>query len=178
MNEPTKFICVMDWERRWMGGNCLNVEERRAWNISKSNYFVLQTAKCRSWSWTKWGQTFISILTCMVWITECVSLSGQLYCLPFGWNILETNRTVGGLFGYSSENSIRSLNVPAERQKESGGGGGEQSERQRGERVCEGCTQVILWGEYRCEGRIEGVRESERNNYVTKNTAGSTRRRS
>lgn len=34
--------------------------------------------------------------------------------LPLGWNILDTNRTVGGLLGYSSENSIRSLNVPAE----------------------------------------------------------------
>lgn len=32
--------------------------------------------------------------------------------LPFGWNILETNRTVGGLFGYSSVNSIVSLKVP------------------------------------------------------------------
>ena len=32
--------------------------------------------------------------------------------LPFGWNILETNLTVGGLFGYSSVNSIVSLKVP------------------------------------------------------------------
>lgn len=31
----------------------------------------------------------------------------------FGWNILETKRTVGGLFGYSSVNSIVSLNVPS-----------------------------------------------------------------
>lgn len=30
-----------------------------------------------------------------------------------GWNILDTNRTVGGLFGYSSVNSIVSLNVPS-----------------------------------------------------------------
>lgn len=34
--------------------------------------------------------------------------------IPFGWNILEIKRTVGGLLGYSSENSITSLNVPAE----------------------------------------------------------------
>ncbi len=32
--------------------------------------------------------------------------------IPFGWNILETNRTVGGLFGYSSVNSMVSLKVP------------------------------------------------------------------
>jgi len=32
---------------------------------------------------------------------------------PFGWNILETNLTVGGLFGYSSVNDIVSLNVPS-----------------------------------------------------------------
>lgn len=34
-------------------------------------------------------------------------------CSPFGWNILETNRTVGGLLGYSSVNSRVSLNVPS-----------------------------------------------------------------
>ena len=33
--------------------------------------------------------------------------------LPFGWNILEMNRTEGGLLGYSSVNSIVSLNVPS-----------------------------------------------------------------
>lgn len=32
--------------------------------------------------------------------------------LPFGWNIFDTNRTVGGLLGYSSVNSTMSLNVP------------------------------------------------------------------
>lgn len=32
--------------------------------------------------------------------------------LPFGWNIFDTNRTVGGLLGYSSVNSTVSLNVP------------------------------------------------------------------
>lgn len=32
--------------------------------------------------------------------------------VPFGWNILDTNLTVGGLFGYSSVNSMVSLNVP------------------------------------------------------------------
>lgn len=31
----------------------------------------------------------------------------------FGWNIFETNRTVGGLFGYSSVNSIVNLKVPS-----------------------------------------------------------------
>ena len=31
----------------------------------------------------------------------------------FGWNIFDTKRTVGGLFGYSSVNSIVSLNVPS-----------------------------------------------------------------
>lgn len=31
----------------------------------------------------------------------------------FGWNILDTKRTVGGLFGYSSVNSIVNLNVPS-----------------------------------------------------------------
>lgn len=33
--------------------------------------------------------------------------------LPFGWNIFEINLTVGGLFGYSSVNSIANLNVPS-----------------------------------------------------------------
>ncbi len=33
--------------------------------------------------------------------------------LPLGWNILETNRTVGGLLGYSSEKAIVSLKVPS-----------------------------------------------------------------
>lgn len=33
--------------------------------------------------------------------------------LPFGWNILETNLTVGGLLGYSSVNSIVNLKVPS-----------------------------------------------------------------
>ena len=33
--------------------------------------------------------------------------------LPLGWNILETNLTVGGLLGYSSVNSIVSLKVPS-----------------------------------------------------------------
>lgn len=32
---------------------------------------------------------------------------------PLGWNILETNRTVGGLLGYSSVNAIVSLKVPS-----------------------------------------------------------------
>ena len=32
---------------------------------------------------------------------------------PLGWNILDTNRTMGGLLGYSSENCIVSLNVPS-----------------------------------------------------------------
>lgn len=32
--------------------------------------------------------------------------------LPLGWNILEVNRTVGGLLGYSSVNSTVNLNVP------------------------------------------------------------------
>jgi len=31
----------------------------------------------------------------------------------FGWNIFDWNRTEGGLFGYSSVNSIVSLNVPS-----------------------------------------------------------------
>lgn len=31
----------------------------------------------------------------------------------FGWNIFDTKRTVGGLFGYSSVNSIVSLKVPS-----------------------------------------------------------------
>lgn len=31
----------------------------------------------------------------------------------FGWNIFDTNRTVGGLFGYSSVNSMVNLNVPS-----------------------------------------------------------------
>lgn len=35
----------------------------------------------------------------------------QVY-LPLGWNIFDTNRTVGGLLGYSSVNSTVSLNVP------------------------------------------------------------------
>lgn len=33
--------------------------------------------------------------------------------LPFGWNILEIKRTVGGLFGYSSVKTSVSLNVPS-----------------------------------------------------------------
>lgn len=37
--------------------------------------------------------------------------------MPFGWNILETNLTVGGLFGYSSVNSMVSLNVPEVRKE-------------------------------------------------------------
>lgn len=45
-----------------------------------------------------------------IWITIIISRSS-----PFGWNILEIKRTVGGLLGYSSENSITSLKVPAER---------------------------------------------------------------
>lgn len=31
----------------------------------------------------------------------------------FGWNIFDTNLTVGALFGYSSVNSIVNLNVPS-----------------------------------------------------------------
>jgi len=31
----------------------------------------------------------------------------------FGWNIFDTKRTVGGLLGYSSVNSIVNLNVPS-----------------------------------------------------------------
>ena len=33
--------------------------------------------------------------------------------LPLGWNILDTNRTTGGLFGYSSLNCMVNLNVPS-----------------------------------------------------------------
>ena len=36
-----------------------------------------------------------------------------LGCSPLGWNILDTKRTTGGLFGYSSLNCIVSLNVPS-----------------------------------------------------------------
>lgn len=32
---------------------------------------------------------------------------------PLGWNILDTNRTIGGLLGYSSENCIVNLKVPS-----------------------------------------------------------------
>lgn len=41
----------------------------------------------------------------------------RLKNLPLGWNILETNRTVGGLLGYSSVNSIVSLKVPMTNRK-------------------------------------------------------------
>lgn len=34
------------------------------------------------------------------------------YDIPFGWNIFETNFTIGGLLGYSSVNSIVNRNVP------------------------------------------------------------------
>lgn len=37
----------------------------------------------------------------------------QLKLLPFGWNIFDTKRTVGGLFGYSSVKTNVSLNVPS-----------------------------------------------------------------
>lgn len=37
----------------------------------------------------------------------------KILYLPLGWNILETNRTVGGLFGYSSVNSTVNLKVPS-----------------------------------------------------------------
>jgi hypothetical protein len=34
----------------------------------------------------------------------------------FGWNILKTKRTVGGLFGYSSVNCEVSLKVPEDKE--------------------------------------------------------------
>ena len=40
-------------------------------------------------------------------------MAGKRTHSPLGWNILETNRTVGGLFGYSSVKAIVSLNVPS-----------------------------------------------------------------
>lgn len=51
----------------------------------------------------EWGRTKVK------WETMSVSWTN----LPLGWNIFEINRTVGGLFGYSSVNSIVSLNVPS-----------------------------------------------------------------
>ena len=41
-----------------------------------------------------------------------IAVASQRPISPLGWNILETNFTEGGLFGYSSENSIFNLNVP------------------------------------------------------------------
>ncbi len=112
----------------------------------------------------------------------CESLLEKLFHLPLGWNILETNRTVGGLFGYSSENSIRSLNVPAE--ADMGSGEGRETGRMR-ERERERERKGSVWGVHTSNfarriqmWRIEGVRENERNNYMTKNTAGLTRKRS
>lgn len=63
-------------------------------------------------------------LTCMdVRIADTSYVGLQRFCsmsrqMPpsaytLGWNILLTNRTVGGLFGYSSVNSIVSLKVPS-----------------------------------------------------------------
>ena len=44
---------------------------------------------------------------------KCIKRKKESKFAPLGWNILETNRTVGGLFGYSSVNSRVSLNVPS-----------------------------------------------------------------
>lgn len=63
-------------------------------------------------------------LTCMeVRIADTSYVGLHLFCrmsrqMPpsaytFGWNIFDTKRTVGGLFGYSSVNSIVSLKVPS-----------------------------------------------------------------
>lgn len=55
---------------------------------------------------------------------------------------------MGGLFGYSSENSIRSLNVPAKKERE--GVGVRDSVNNTGrERVCEGRKSF-------CEGNTNG----------------------
>lgn len=55
--------------------------------------------KQRKKSWHEQPETILGSPT-----YECI--------LPFGWYILEINRTAGGLFGYSSVNSSTSLNVP------------------------------------------------------------------
>lgn len=63
-------------------------------------------------------------LTCIdVRIADTSYVGDQRFCrmsrqMPpsaytFGWNIFDTKRTVGGLFGYSSVNSIVSLKVPS-----------------------------------------------------------------
>ena len=40
-------------------------------------------------------------------------MTGSQQVSPLGWNILDTKRTVGGLFGYSSVNCIVNLKVPS-----------------------------------------------------------------
>lgn len=56
-----------------------------------------------------------SLLTSRPEKNKNISNSNKYY-IPLGWNILETNRTVGGLFGYSSVNSMVSLKVPGIRE--------------------------------------------------------------
>lgn len=64
------------------------------------------------------------LLTCIdVNMAETSYVGLHLFCkiskqIPpsaytFGWNIFDTNLTVGGLFGYSSVNSIVNLKVPS-----------------------------------------------------------------
>lgn len=98
---------------------------------------------CRcSGRWKHQGKMFNTVWTSDdVW-QQCNS--------PFGWNILETNRTVGGLLGYSSENSIRSLNVPADRHRKREG---REAQRERGGvqgclrgNSCEENTDLMDWG--------------------------------
>lgn len=47
------------------------------------------------------------------WIMKNKERRKECFFVPFGWNILDTNRTVGGLFGYSSVNSSVNLKVPS-----------------------------------------------------------------
>jgi hypothetical protein len=68
--------------------------------------------------------TYATKHTCIeVKIAETSYVGLHLFCriskqIPpsaytFGWNIFDTNLTVGGLLGYSSVNSIVSLKVPS-----------------------------------------------------------------
>lgn len=76
---------------------------------------------------------------------------------------------MGGLLGYSSENSIRSLNVPAKTERE-------EREREKKKRMCEE-HESFREGNSNVEDRWGQTRQMG-NNWVTKNTASWTPKRS
>lgn len=78
--------------------------------INKNNIIKYNVLKC-IYTWIEVSMADTSYVGLHLFCNISRHIPPSAYTL--GWNIFDTNLTVGALFGYSSVNSIVNLNVPS-----------------------------------------------------------------